>query len=45
MIKEQEIKNYSRFYKHITSWSAVMSTFVFLIVAVVVKDTGFYGSN
>ena len=33
MIKEQEIKNYSRFYKHITSWSAVMSTFVFLIVS------------
>ena len=33
MIKEQELKDYSQFYKHITSWSAVISTLVFLIIS------------
>ena len=33
MIKDQETKDYSQLYKHITSLSAIMSTFMFLIIS------------
>lgn len=33
MIKEQEVKDYSQYYRHITSWSAVISTLVLLMVS------------
>jgi hypothetical protein len=49
MIKERDEKDYSQYYKHITSWSVVMSAImiliIFVVAVVVVKDIEFYGSN
>jgi hypothetical protein len=33
MIQEQEAKDYSQYYKHITSWSEVISVIIFFIVS------------
>jgi hypothetical protein len=46
MIQEQEARDYSQYYKHITSWSGVISTIIFLLFLVavaVVKGIEHYG--